>query len=183
MSLTHNAGPLQLTSGQSTAGGTVKHDSERVTFHGVPEHKRLNEVLQPSRGNPEQFVSPAKTAECKILPRSHSPIILPSTLRRLTERQRLMVHQKKKGSSFMMDATRYRSILFFRDIDKTERTFLMKARKQKERQRQKSVATKSHEKVKVKGTQLCGKKDDLLIEGSKVSPGRPFGSSRNRTIS
>jgi len=38
------------------------------------------------------------------------------------------------------------------------------------------VATKSHEKVK--GTHFCGKKDDLLIEGSKVSPSRPFGSSR-----
>jgi hypothetical protein len=31
MSLTHNAGPLQSTSGQSTAGGTVRHDSEHVT--------------------------------------------------------------------------------------------------------------------------------------------------------
>jgi len=29
--------------------------------------------------------------------------------------------------------------LFFRDIDKTERTFLMKAQKQEERRRQKSV--------------------------------------------
>lgn len=84
----------------------------------------------------------------------------------------------------MMDATRYRSILFFRDIDKTERTFLMKAQKQEDRQRENSVwggvAAKSHEKVK--GAQFCGKKDDLLIEGSKVSPGRPFGSSRNRAI-
>jgi len=116
MSLTHNAGPLQLTGGQSTARGTVRHD-------GVPEHTRLNEVLHPSRGNPEEFVSSAKTAECKILPSSSSPIILPSTLRHLTERQRFKVHQKKKGPSFMMDATRYRSILFFRDIEKTERTF------------------------------------------------------------
>jgi hypothetical protein len=141
MSLTHNAGPLQLTSGQSTAGGTVRHD-------GVPEHTRLNKELHPSRGNPEQFVSSAKTAECKILPSSSSPIILPSTLRRLTERQRLKVHQKQKGSSFLMDATRYRSILFFflRDIDKTERTFLMKAQKQEERQRQKNVWVGSNEK-------------------------------------
>lgn len=42
------------------------------------------------------------------------------------------------------------------------------------------VATRSHEKVK--GTQFCGKKDDLLIEESKVSPGSPLGSSRNRAI-
>jgi hypothetical protein len=39
----------------------------------------------------------------------------------------------------MMDATRYRSILFFRDIDKTERTFLMKVQKQEEGQIQNSV--------------------------------------------
>ena len=40
------------------------------------------------------------------------------------------------------------------------------------------MATRSHENVK--GTHFYGKKDDLLIDGSKVSPGRPFGSSRNR---
>jgi hypothetical protein len=110
VSLTHNAGPLQLTSGQSTARGT---ETRQPACHGVPEHTMLNEVLHPSRGNPEEFVSSAKNAECKILASSSSPIILPSKLRRLTERQRLKVHQKKKNSSFMMDATRYRSIFVF----------------------------------------------------------------------
>ena len=113
---------------------------------GVPKHTRLNEVLHPSRRNPEEFVSSAKTAQCKILPSSSSPIILPSTLRRLTGRQRLKAQQKKKGSSFMMDATRYPSILFFRDIDKIEKTFLMKAQKQEERQIQKRVWVGGNEK-------------------------------------
>ena len=84
----------------------------------------------------------------------------------------------------MMDATRYRSILFFRDIDKTERTFFNEGSEaRRKRERQKSVgrvATESHEKVK--GTKFCGKKDDLFIEGSKASLGRPFASSRNRAI-
>jgi hypothetical protein len=46
----------------------------------------------------------------------------------------------------MMDATRYLSILFFRDIDKTERAFLMKVQKQEERQIQKSVWVGGKEK-------------------------------------
>ena len=46
----------------------------------------------------------------------------------------------------MMDATRYPSILFFRDIDKIEKTFLMKAQKQEERQIQKRVWVGGNEK-------------------------------------
>lgn len=136
VSLTHNAGPLQLTSGQSTARGT---ETRQPACHGVPEHTMLNEVLHPSRGNPEEFVSSAKNAECKILASSSSPIILPSTLRRLTERQRLKVQQKKKTHLLWWMRLDIVPFLFFRDIDKTERTFLMKAQKQEERRRQKSV--------------------------------------------
>lgn len=113
-----------------------KFGTAERTCHGVPEHMRLNGVFRPSRQMFQMFLSFAKTSEFSVLSSfsstNHSAIYItyPVTV------TGTKVHQKEKITTFMMDVTRCRSILFFRNIDKTERTFVMNPPKHKERERE-----------------------------------------------